>query len=252
MKRLTLSIGIAMCCAVFCRSAKSQTTTQITYQDFNNVNTTIQSFLDDKMDMTVAAPPVVSKDIGGDVLTFKYVKHANMGEVNYMYLKFHMAKGTSIITSCDVYGYYAYVVDFFVRYWPTNINFNDGKSGIASCYYLQDKATINLNLQARTGKISILNTGIKNIAQYNATSKANEVIYAAALSKQATAAQHRRDSVYKIHYADSVYRDSLIKIVDSKGIGYGRKTDTSPPIEWLEAILKIKPTGAKSHPSNRP
>lgn len=140
--------------------------TQITYFDMNFVNIRIQDFMEKEMNMAPLEPSVGKS---GDVQTFtmKFVKHANMGKVNYLYIKYTMyseVKDYPLIKSCEVYGNDSYVLEFFTKYWPTRVNV--GNKGLAYSILLQDKASINLNLSAHTGNISIINTTIHSLPDY--------------------------------------------------------------------------------------
>jgi hypothetical protein len=74
-----------------------------------------------------------------------------------------MGPGNTIIKSCQIYGDYGLIIDFYVRFWPTTINLDAvKKERIAYTYYWQDKITLSLNPENNTGRLSIFNTTINS------------------------------------------------------------------------------------------
>lgn len=144
--------------------------TPIAYYDYEFVETMVQSFFYSVLQMTVVGDAVDTKENNRDVITCKYQKKAIMGKIQYVYTKntvFINKAGNQITMAFQIYGYYGYVLDFYVHFWPTTINYEPSdKNTIAYNYMLMDKITLKLDLAKQTGTITIINNTFKTTDEY--------------------------------------------------------------------------------------
>ena len=216
--------------------------TQITYFDLNFVDQRMQNFMGAYMHMEVAHFPTIIKQGIYNILTIRYLQQATMGTTHipslyFKYTYFVNKDNHPIIKSLYLYGDANYVIDFYVRYWPTTINFDETRNKIAYNYLLQDKATIRFN---GTWSITIENTTIHSMDEYyNQLNKASNVNISLE-SEYSKKEKRRKDSINAITIRDSLYRDSLLNLADKYNIPYGNKDRFNPTTQWLEMVIGNK------------
>jgi hypothetical protein len=153
--------------------APHELATQISYFDMNFVNVKMQQFMDEQMAMANVGGPVLNKKGMPESFSMKYIPKASIGatkipSITIKYNLFTNSKGHPIIKSCEIYGDLSYIAYFYAKYWPTNMNFDSHGPAVVYCYLLQDKAGITLNRKTKQAVISINNTTIKSVADYDA------------------------------------------------------------------------------------
>ena len=138
--------------------------TQMTFFELNFVNLRIQDFMSKRLMMAPKGEPTFTGD-AIKTLTQKYHKNIQINfakeyDMSVSYKLFPL-QDKLIIESCEITGYYQYVIDFFVDYWTTTLNFEAAKGGeIVVNYLLQDRASLTLNFPKETATIKIINTTI--------------------------------------------------------------------------------------------
>lgn len=160
--------------------APHQQLTQFTFFDMNFVNIRLQNFLENELSLIMVGEP--TEDIKKDkyCIIERYEKGIQINHSKPYYIKviynLYPEGKNLIIKSCEISGYWNYIVDLYIKYWNTTLNFEAAKKGeIVVNYLMQDRISLSLNAQNETGKISIVNTTIKNIAEYNEIIKKAEI-----------------------------------------------------------------------------
>lgn len=216
--------------------------TQITYFDLNFVDQRMQNFLRTQLNMSFSGFPKFTKENGYQILNVGYVKDgAYIGnqKIRHLYFKYTLFENKSkrsMIKSLKIYGSAIDVIDFYVRYWPTTINFDQSKSKIAFNYLLQDKATIACSTKDGSWSISVENTTIHDTNEFyrelDKSSTSNVSLETAYSLKQKV----EKDSMRKVMSRNIFYRDSLIKVANSYKLLKGEEkisTDTA----WLKTVI---------------
>lgn len=225
--------------------AQTEYVTQITYSELNSIDQRMQNFMRDKMGMVITKAPTFGKEDGMQTLTIRYNKQTLVGtsydpHINFKYFLFDIGTNNAIIKSCQIYGDYGLVVDFYVRFWPTTINLDAvKKQRIAYSYYWQDKITLGLNPENNTGRLSIFNTTIKSIAEYKSKAKDQKKYLDSLNTSRIKINQNQTDSIAKINAANSFYRDSLIKVAQNYDIAFTVTNSYNPSTNWLESAISI-------------
>uniref|UniRef100_UPI0025FEB6C1 hypothetical protein n=1 Tax=uncultured Mucilaginibacter sp. TaxID=797541 RepID=UPI0025FEB6C1 len=146
--------------------------TQITYFDLNFVDQRMQDFMRNELGMSIVGFPKFSKTNGYQTLEVGYVKngvYVGNNKIRHLYFKYTLFENRSkrsMIKSLKIYGSSVDVIDFYVRYWPTAINFDQSKSKIAFNYLLQDKATISCSTTDGSWSILVENTTIHDVNEF--------------------------------------------------------------------------------------
>ncbi|MEO2064476.1 MAG: hypothetical protein ABGW97_15950 [Christiangramia sp.] len=145
-------------------SSNNQFETQITYFDLNFVNSKIQEFLSRKLEMTLQGDSNYNLDGGKGTISESYLDKISINkEPRKMTFSFEVfpVEGELVVKTLKITGDTDAVLDFFVRYWSTNLNFDDVKrKEVVSNRYLQDRISFTFNEGNST--IEVQNTTIKD------------------------------------------------------------------------------------------
>ena len=157
--------------------------TQFTYFDMNYVNERLEDFFSGDISLVQSGEPIYDMSKPDKYISQKYVKSIqyNPTKSYFINVKYNLfTEGSNfIIKSCEISGYWIYILDLYVKYWADNsLHFEAAKKGELVVYYLlQDKIVLSLNPTTETGKIVITNTTINSIDQYNEIIKKNQIQY---------------------------------------------------------------------------
>jgi len=216
--------------------------TQVTYFDLNFVDQLMQHFVQNQLHMTIVAFPVFGKENGLQTLTIRYKQQATIGTTRIPYLIFKYAffenkEKHPIIKSCTISGTSMSVVNFYVKYWPTSINFDVSKDKVAYNYLLQDKATIRVNANGGW-TITIENTTIHDLKEYYRELGQNQTQEIQLETAYSIKTQKTNDSIKRVAVREAQIRDSLIDVARAYGIGLGNLTTLSPTTDWLRYAIR--------------
>jgi hypothetical protein len=129
-------------------SARAETyLTEFNDMRLNFVDPRVQSFMSEKMGMTLSGDPSSNVDGKHITITETYQKKIS-SKVNDKALVIHYegeADGNEIIIKeCHISGVDMYVIDFFVKYWNTTLNFEDVKGKeVVTNYWITDRASLS-------------------------------------------------------------------------------------------------------------
>lgn len=240
--------------------AQTAYVTQITYSELNATDQRVQQFMRDKMGMVINDAPTFGKEGAMQTLTIKYSKQASVGTRNnphlyFKYFVFDTGSNNTIIQSCQIYGDYILVVDFFVRFWPTTINVDAIKQQrLAYSYFWQDKISLGVNPEKNTGKLTIINTTIKSMVEYTAKAKDQKKYLDSLHTASVALKQKQADSIAKVTTVQYFYRDSLIKVAQQYDIAFRVTNAYDPSTQWLESVIasrkKLYNSGTMSNTSD--
>lgn len=141
-------------------SARAETyLTEFNDMNVNFVNARVQDFLFDELDLVPTEDPEYSFVDEIVTITETYRKSVRTATNDHSLQVIYKAKPEGndlIIQTCQVSGFDVYVVDFFVKYWNTTLNFESVKKGeVVVNYWITDRASLSL-LGNRTAKIDIV------------------------------------------------------------------------------------------------
>jgi hypothetical protein len=134
--------------------------TQICNMRLNFVNMRIQDFMEhwgylQQQELTkfnMQAPrPYIS-----NVYISRFSTSLNPNKVTIKYFIKPLSENEMYVTSCEFSGYTQYIIDIFINYWPTTLNFEDCKKGeVVYNYFLQDRAGLYIDPSKATARIKI-------------------------------------------------------------------------------------------------
>jgi len=215
--------------------------TQITYFDLNFADGLIQDFMSNRLNFAVTNVSKFIKVGINETFTVTYTQMATMGgkpaHLYFKYLIFTNKQNHPIIKSLDISGYSLSVINFFVSYWPTVINFDPSKTKIAYSHLWQDKATIKCNQATGVWSISIENTTIHDLNEYYSELDKNIANGYKIQEEFKTKQQKIRDSLDNIANNERRMRDSLIIVAKAYNIPI---YNSSPDLSWLKSEVKHK------------
>lgn len=134
------------------------TETQMTYIDLNFVNSKVQKFIYSELAMQPEGEPIYNNNTITEKYTEMFASNREPKEL-YVSYKVFTIDSDFVVESVKITG--DKVVEFYVRYWSTNLNFEDTKgSEVVSNRYVQDRITYNFNNGNRF--IFVENTSIKD------------------------------------------------------------------------------------------
>ena len=140
--------------------AQSRYLTEFNNMRLNFVNPRVQSFISGVLDLPMIENSSSIDSLAGFwVLTESYHKGIREGnepeyKLNVRY-KLKTEGNDFIIQSCTIDGYSRFVVEFFVKYWETTLNFeNVKKDEVVMNYWITDRAALSRS-GAGTAKIEI-------------------------------------------------------------------------------------------------
>ncbi len=145
--------------------------TQFTYFDLNFVDTRLQNYLSHYLFFAPIGEPEINFTPTSKSISMKYEKKAQYGftKPRGITVKYNLFdnNGLLIIKSCEISGYWLYITDLYVNYWTTDLNFESAKKKeLVVNYLLQDRIALTLNPINESGFISITNTTINSISQF--------------------------------------------------------------------------------------
>lgn len=216
--------------------------TQITYFDLNFVDQLMQDFMRKEMNMAVVHFPKFSIENGNHVLTIKYTGQATMrtSKIQYLIFKytyFDNKDKNPIIKSLVISGASNKVINFYVSYWPTTINFDGSHNKVAYNYLLQDKATIRLNPTNAQWSISIENTTIHTQDEYYKELDKNLTSNVKLENEYSIKQKEKNDFAIKEVENKVRLRDSLFRIANEYKIPYERTENQDDDISWLRYTI---------------
>ena len=151
--------------------------TQFSYFEVNFTKTRLADFLEKKMHMELVGIPKFNNTKNGLAIIEKYKKATNIDDKDqYLYVKYNLIDkwDYSIIKSCEISGYWDFILDLYITYWNTTLNFDAAKKGeLVVNNFLQDRVALSLNPSKEYGKIDITSTTIKAKLDYDNVIKQN-------------------------------------------------------------------------------
>ena len=124
------------------------------------VNPRVQGFLSEELEFSISGEPETS--VAGDLATITetYVKKVGINGKADLNLKVKytaIPQGDEfIIQSCEISGYDRYVIEFFIKYWKTSLNFEDVKEKeVVMNYWNTDRAALSADTKTKTATIKI-------------------------------------------------------------------------------------------------
>lgn len=242
--------------------------TQITYFDLNFVDGLMQHFMKNNLNMVIDNVSKFKKEGYYQTFTVSYAQMATIGtgkipHVYFKYTIFDNKEKHPIIKSCIISGNASKVIYFYASYWPTTMNFDGSHDKVAFNYLLQDKATIRLNPANATWNITVENTTIKSIADYEKIVASTNLellpIKPAIIEREApesiesTKNRAMRNAIvnvahdYGMSFNESISNDSLRALIFKRkqllmnGDRYDNVSDTSFLMyDFLHKLLPIK------------
>ena len=144
--------------------------TQFTYFELNFVNTRLEQYLTLYSDYSMSDDIIFVMDKPEKYLINTYEKKVSSSSNKRTFqVKYNLfeEEGNLLIKSVEISGYWEYIIDIYINYWTTNLNFEaTKKEETVINYLLQDRVALTLNAKTKTGKIVITNTSINNLTDY--------------------------------------------------------------------------------------
>lgn len=126
----------------------------ITGYNPNSVLNYIGSYMTDDFSFTYGAGP--KKEIPGHI-TMPFKPKVTTNSKSGITFRFIIDNTKGTITKCTIDGYYVDVVNFFVRYWPTTIKFEDAvKQQTAIKYLITDKIILTVSPETKKAVIEVV------------------------------------------------------------------------------------------------
>ena len=134
--------------------------TQFCNMELNFVNMRVQDYM--AMRGYLQQPDLMKINMIG---TNKYIQEGYISKFSQslnphkIFVKYNvkpLADNEYYITSCEIFGFPEYVINFFIGFWPTALNFDDcKKKEIVNCTFSFDKIGLYIDVIKNTAKIKI-------------------------------------------------------------------------------------------------
>lgn len=133
-------------------AAKSETyLTEFNNMNLNFVNPRVQDFLDDQLDLVPSGEPEYNFADGQVTVSETYRKKVHTDGKDLTLQVIYKAKPEGndlIIESSQIKGFDVYVIEFFIKYWKTTLNFDNVKSQeLLTNYWITDRASLSISDQ---------------------------------------------------------------------------------------------------------
>lgn len=139
--------------------------TQFTGFPLNFVDIKVQLYCTDYLNYCQDENPEFKMEETNKYLKTKYSKCIRGDEPEYfIHFKYNLfLKGDNLlIKSCKISGYDKFVLNFYISYWPTKLNFEAAKKNeLVINYLLQDRVALTWNPEKKYAEINITNTTVK-------------------------------------------------------------------------------------------
>jgi hypothetical protein len=145
--------------------------TQFTYFDINFVSQRFEDFLTNNDFLAQVGETEIEMSKPDKFIAKRFQKKAqyNSTKPRSILVKYNLFdnNGLLMVKSCEISGYWDYVIELYVYYWTTNMNFEAAKKAeVAVSFLLQDRIALTLNAVKEYGSILITNTTIKSSDQF--------------------------------------------------------------------------------------
>lgn len=131
--------------------------TQFTGMRINFVNMRVQAF------MSFNGYALQEQEPTYEYIIERYIKKSNASITSpSIYIKYNISvdENDFIISSCEIYGFDLYVIEFFIKFWNTTMQFHDVKNkGVAFYNLLEDKISLECQPEKDFAKITIKPSG---------------------------------------------------------------------------------------------
>lgn len=122
-------------------------TTEFTNMRMNFVTPRVQDFLEKRMELTIVGEPEIRAVDSLFIFDSKFIKHVSSNNNTLHFTYNTKPEGNEfIIQSCEINGNFQFVVEFFIKFWNTTLNFADVKrKETVVNYWLSDRAALTIH-----------------------------------------------------------------------------------------------------------
>lgn len=142
-------------------------TSQMTYFDLNFINTHVGEFLNFKMAMSIEETDSSKLTHNGGKLTTVYVDKISQSKAAKLTITYDVVKVSDIYTiqSVKITGDKQRVVDFFIEFWQTSINFKE-PSGNSDVSLNMGQDIVKYYFNKGKPYITVTNSTYKNVEEF--------------------------------------------------------------------------------------